>query len=47
MFFGEENEGSIVSIEGVLVVKEDAFLLGSSIEETVGFIWIELQLWLQ
>ena len=46
IFFGEEDEGGIVGIEGVFMVKAGAWFLGSSIEETFIFIGVELQLWL-
>ena len=41
VFFGEEDEGGVVGIEGILMVQVGAFLLGSFIEEAVVFIRVE------
>ena len=42
VFFGEEDEGGVVGIEGIFMVKAGAFLLGSFIEEAVAFIGIKM-----
>ena len=41
IFFGEKDEGGVVSVEGVFMVKGGAFLLGSSVEEAVFFIRVK------
>ena len=42
--FGEEDEGGVVGIKSIFVVKGGAFLLGSFIKVAVGEVWEKLQL---